>query len=76
MARWVSFVKAQAFPAVKNKYKTTGGFRRAVKAEANGAKVWARRRTTATLPYGDADWQVDVAAIPKVRPLTAQGVVT
>lgn len=76
MARWVSFAKAKTFPTVKNKYRTIQGFTDAVRSEANIAKVWARRNPSAVAPFGDAQWQVDVFAIPRVRPLTYAGVIT
>ena len=76
MARWVDFLTAQTFSAVKNKYKQTGSFGRAVRAQVFGAKSWGRRNPLIAAPAGPAQWEVDVAAIPRVRPLTVTGVVT
>jgi len=73
MATWVSFTKVQNVPAVLNKYRGTGEFYRAVQAEANGAKSWARRHPQATRPLSDACWQVDVEAIPLLQPITVTG---
>lgn len=68
MAVWVSFVKVRRFPAVLSEtaYKTIAAFRRAVRAEAAGSAVWARRKTG--FASGDANLEVDVEAITGVVP--------
>lgn len=75
MATWVSFVKVDSWLNVSRKYKRIGQFMKAVKAEAVGTAAWARRVGVpiANLPKGDAGWQVDVEAIPLVRPLRPSG---
>lgn len=73
MAVWVSFVKVRRFPAVlsESKYKSIAAFRRAVKAEAAGSAVWARRKTG--FASGDANLEVDVRAITSVVPALRRG---
>lgn len=73
MAVWASFTKAMRFPAVRNKFKTTGKFLRDVRTEAFGSATWARRRSTSTESQGPHDWEVDIEAIPNVRPLFPGG---
>lgn len=70
---WVNAIKANRYPAVRNKYKTIGGFLKAVKAEAEGSAVWARRRCTSTEPLSNANWQVNLDAITNVRPMWSGG---
>lgn len=74
MAVWVSFPKIRNYPAVLSEtaYKTARAFRRAVKAEAAGSAVWARRKTG----FGglnDATLEVDIEAIPGVVPALFPG---
>lgn len=73
MATWVSLPRAKTFPAVTSRiaYKKVNKFRKDVKAEAAGSAVWARRKTSFTA--GDANLEVDVAAITGVRPLFKDG---
>ncbi len=73
MAVWKSFPRALKFPAVKSRpaYKANASFRDAVKAEAAGSAVWARRKTG--FAAGDANLEVDVEAITGVRPLFPDG---
>ena len=73
MAVWVSFPRAKTFPAIKSRiaYKKSGQFRKAVKAEAAGSAVWARRKTN--FKSGDSNLEVDVEAITGVRPLFKDG---
>lgn len=68
MAVWVSFVKVRRYPNVlsESPYKTISALRKAVKAEAAGDAVWARRKTD--YASGDANLEVDVQAIPAVVP--------
>jgi hypothetical protein len=76
MATWVNFEKVADFSAVQNKYKRVAQFLKAVRAEAYGSAVWAKRRgPDATEPQGRSDWQVDIRAIPLVRPLNVGGAI-
>jgi hypothetical protein len=74
MATWVSLPRAKTFPAVTSRiaYKKVNQFRKAVKAEAAGSAVWARRKTGFAVS-NDANLEVDVAAITGVRPLFKDG---
>ena len=74
MATWVKYPRARLFPKVKNAYRRTGQFLRAVNAEVHGSAVWARRQSTATESQGPANWDVDVEAITGVQSLYATGV--
>ena len=74
MATWVKFPRAGLFPKVKNAYRRTGQFLRAVSAEVYGSAVWARRRSTATESQGPANWEVDVEAITGVQSMYVTGV--
>lgn len=73
MAVWVSFVKVRRYPNVlsESPYKTISALRKAVKAEAAGDAVWARRKTG--YASGDANLEVDVEAIPGVVPVLFPG---
>lgn len=72
MATWVKFNEVLKFPHVIQKYQKQSAFTDAVKLEARTNKVWAR--VDPGLPSGgDSNLQVDVRAIPKVRPLTDNG---
>lgn len=76
MATWVNFEKVAKFPAVKNKYKTAIKFLKNVRTEAFGSAVWAKRRGPVTTePQGRSEWQVDIRAIPLVRPLNVGGAI-
>lgn len=70
MATWVTFPKALTFSAVKNKYKRTSQFLKAVRVEALGSASWARRKTSTR---GESNLEVDVTAIPLVRPMRPSG---
>lgn len=73
MALWISFPKVRNFPAAlsETRYKTARSFRRAVKLEAAGSAVWARRKTG--YAAGDANLEVDIQAIPGVIPTLNRG---
>ena len=73
MATWVEYAMVRRFPAVLNKYKTNGKFKKDVMAEIAATATWARRALPTTLPKGDLEWQIDVTAIPLVRPLFPGG---
>lgn len=73
MANWVNFVKAERFPAIRNRYRRAAQFLAAVRAEAAGSAVWARFRPASTVSQGRANWQVDVDAVPLVRPMRSGG---
>jgi hypothetical protein len=73
MATWVPFSKVRNFAAVEKVYQRTGQFFRAVRTQVLTG-TWARRMPPVTgLPRSDLDWQVDVTAIPGVRPLNSGG---
>ena len=74
MATWVNWAKARRFPAVLNKYKTNNQFKVAVAAEIAGSAAWARYVPGgATIPKCRSNWQVDVTAVPLVRPMFPGG---
>lgn len=72
MALWVPLAKTLTFSTVKNKYKRTSQYVKAVLAEARGTAAWARWKTGTR---GNLNVEVDVAAITLVRPLTAGGAI-
>lgn len=72
MATWVKAIKAQWYAPIIKKYQKQSTFMDAVKKEALNAKVWARVEPGEPAG-GDSNLQVDVTAIPKVRPLTDTG---
>lgn len=74
MAVWKSFPRVATFPAVTSRsaYKRISALRKAVKAEAAGSAVWARRKTDFAVS-SDANLEVDVEAITGVRPLFPDG---
>lgn len=77
MALWVKFSKLKRAPEILEHYKTTAGFRRAVRKEVFGTASWARRTPTVAgvpaEPQGDLTWEVDVLTIPSVPKLYASG---
>lgn len=70
MAVWAKFASVRRFAEVRDLYGDPE-FRNAVIAEARGTATWARYGAGTT--KGDLDIQVDVTAIPLVRPLTVDG---
>lgn len=70
MAVWVNFSNVRRFAEAMD-VVGDAGFRTRCRNEANGSAVWARYAAGTT--RGDLDIQVDVLAIPGVRPLDKDG---
>lgn len=70
MAVWKDFASVRRFAEVRDIFGDHE-FRRSVKLEAAGSAVWARYAAGTT--RGDLDLQVNVLAIPGVRPLDNDG---